>query len=167
VTRGWRAGALAGLLLAAAGPARAEDRAPLGPHLAVTAGVTEIVDPQPRGLYAIAWQDRRGAYKASPWVFVEATTRDTFFGFGALLDLPVGSRCLVTPSLAGALYHDHDGLGLGSMVEFRSALDLTWRIRTGWIGASVLHYSNARISGDRNPGTEALLFVWATPIGRR
>lgn len=161
-----RAGVVAGLFLAAAArAARAEP--PIGPHLAIAAGVAEIVDPAPRGLYSIAWQDRRGARRVSPWLYAEATTRDTFVGFGALVDFPVGARCVVTPSFAAAIYHEHDGLGLGSMIEFRSALEATWAVGTGRLGAAFLHYSNARIDAEHNPGTEALMLVWTTPIGRR
>jgi hypothetical protein len=171
VIHGRRAGVLAALLLLAAGadaePSAADDRAPTGPHLAVAAGLAELFDPDLCGLASIAWQDRHGARRASPWLFAETTERDHFFGFGALVDFPVGSRTLVTPSLAIALYHEHDGLGLGSMFEVRSALEATWPLRTGRIGAAVLHYSNARIGGDHNPGTEALLLVWMTPIGAR
>ena len=169
--RGRRAGVRAALLLlaagATAGPAAADDWAPTGPHLAVAMGAAQIFDPDLRGFASIAWQDRHGARRASPWLFAEATARDHFFGFGALVDFPVGSRTLVTPSLAVALYHEHEGLGLGSMFEIRSALEATWPLRSGRIGAAFLHYSNARIGGDHNPGTEALLLVWMTPIGAR
>jgi len=171
VIGGRRAGLLAGLFLlaagAAAGPAAADERAPTGPQLAVAAGVVQLFDPDLSGFASIAWQDRHGARRASPWLFAEATARDHFFGFGALVDFPVGSRTLVTPSLAIALYHEHDGLGLGSMFEIRSALEATWPLRSGRIGAAFLHYSNARIGGDHNPGTEALLLVWVMPIGAR
>ncbi len=168
---GRRAGVQAALLLVAAGagagPAAAGDPAPTGPHLAVAAGIVQLFDPDVSGFVSIGWQDRRGSRRASPWLFAETTSRDHFFGFGALVDFPVGSRTLVTPSLAIALYHEHDGLGLGSMFEIRSALEATWPLRAGRIGAAFLHYSNARIGGDHNPGTEALLLVWMTPIGQR
>lgn len=170
--RGRRAGVLACLLLAAgsasAAPgATSRDAAPVGPHLGLTAGVAEIVDPDPRGLYSISWQDRLGARRVSPWIFAEATTRDLFLGFGGLVDFPVGGGCVLTPSLGIAIHHEHDGLGLGAMIEFRSAIEATWPLGTGRLGAAFLHYSNARIDAEHNPGTEALLLVWMTPIGRR
>ena len=170
-----RAGALAGLLFAAAGDmARAgatapppDGSCPVGPHLSIAAGVVEVFDPEPRGFYSIAWQYRRGGRRVSPWLFAEATTRDTFIGFGGLVDFPVGGRAVVTPSFAVAVYHEHDGIGLGSMIEFRSGLEATWPVGPGRLGAAFLHYSHAGVGGDGNPGTEALLVVWTTPIGRR
>ena len=166
MSRGGRAAVLAGLLLLAPGGAVAGDAAPRGPHFAAAAGVVEIVDPEPRAFVSIAWQDRRGARRASPWLFAEATERDRFFGFGALFDFPLGSRTVVTPSLGVALYDEEGGLGLGSMLEFRSAVEATWPLGTGRIGAAFLHYSNAGVGGDANPGTEALMLVWVTPIGK-
>jgi hypothetical protein len=104
-----------------------------------------------------------GRYRPGPWLAIEATERDLFIGLGVFLDLPFGRRWVFTPSLGAAIYGEHDGLGLGHPLEFRSTAELTRRIGRWRLGGSFGHYSNAGL-GDPNPGTEILKVVWIVPL---
>lgn len=166
-----RAGLAAVLSFVALGdPVSATDpSAPAAPpsrRLAVGAGAVQIFDPDTRGFYSVNWQYHRGAHRVSYYAGAEATSRDLFVGGGAFVDLPIGARFILAPSFGAAWYHEDDGLGLGASLEFRSALEASWPLGRGRIGATFLHYSNAGTE-DTNPGTEALFVVWTLPLTRR
>lgn len=134
--------------------------------VALSLGAVEIVDPDPRALVSFEYRYAAGRYRPSPWIAAEATGDDRFFGFGALVDLPLGRRLALTPAFGAGIYLDPGGGGLGWHLEFRSSLEMTWRIGGTRLGAGVAHYSNAGL-GDTNPGTESLRVVWIVPFGAR
>lgn len=80
---------------------------------------------------------------------------------GFRLDFPVTRRFTVTPNWAVGLYDKGDGRDLGGPVEFRSALDLAFRVsRRAAVGLSFYHLSNAGLY-DPNPGSESLVVTWS------
>jgi len=127
--------------------------------------IAEVVDPHPRAMGFVEYRYEPAALRPGPWLALEATARDVFVGFGGFIDIPSGAGWLFTPSLGAAIYRDHDGLGLGSPLEFRVTGEFTRRVEHGRIGASLAHFSNAR-TGERNPGTEVLKFIWVVPLKR-
>jgi hypothetical protein len=129
----------------------------------VGAGVVESFDPDPRGLVSFEYRYAAGPLRPSPWIAAEATAGDRFFGFGGFVDVPLGRRFVLSPSLGAGLYVDGGDPGLGWHLEFRSSLELTWRAGATRVGAAFAHYSNAGL-GDANPGTEALLVRWVLPV---
>jgi hypothetical protein len=164
-----RRGIAAGLVVAALGCATAAAAAAPGAaagasSIAIALGAVEIVDPNPRGLVSFEYRYAAGRYRPSPWLAAEATGNDRFFGFGAFVDVPLGRRLVLTPALGAGIYLDHGGIGLGWHLEFRSSIELTWRVGATRLGAGIAHYSNAGL-GDTNPGTEAFRVVWVVPFG--
>jgi hypothetical protein len=133
--------------------------------LLLGAAAAGIFDPDPKAMASFEYRYATGRHRPGPWLALEATERDLFIGFGAFIDLPMGQRWVFTPSLGAAVYHEHDGLGLGYPLEFRSAADLTYRLERWRWGASFSHYSNAGL-GEDNPGTEILKIVVVVPVGR-
>ncbi len=80
---------------------------------------------------------------------------------GFRLDFPLTRRFTVSPNWAVGLYDKGDGRDLGGALEFRSALDLAFRVsRRAAVGLSFYHLSNAGIY-DLNPGTESLVVTWS------
>lgn len=74
----------------------------------------------------------------------------------------LGDRWTVTPFTGGTLYERGDGKELGGVVEFRSGLELGYRLGGDrQIGLSFYHLSNADIY-DANPGVNSLVvtFRW-------
>ncbi|HVF60477.1 MAG TPA: acyloxyacyl hydrolase [Thermoanaerobaculia bacterium] len=80
---------------------------------------------------------------------------------GFRLDFPVTRRFTVTPNWAVGYYNQGEGRDLGGPVEFRSALDLAFRVsRHAAVGLSFYHLSNAGLY-DLNPGSESLVVTWS------
>ena len=70
---------------------------------------------------------------------------------------------LFTPNIGVGLYDEGDGKKLGSSIEFRSGLELSYELENERrIGISISHISNASI-GDKNPGTEIISISYQIP----
>jgi len=133
--------------------------------LLLGAAAVGLFDPEPVAMASVEYRYTTGRHRPGPWLALEATKRDLFVGFGAFFDFPMGRRWVFSPSLGAAIYRDHDGLGLGYPLEFRSAAELTCRLEHWRLGASFSHYSNASL-GEDNPGTEIVKIVFVVPLGR-
>lgn len=98
-----------------------------------------------------------------PVLGVAATSEGNYWGYGGFRwDIPAGERWITTLGFAVAAYEDGDGKNLGGVVEFRSSIDLAYRLKGGSrVGLSFYHLSNARIY-DLNPGSESLILTWST-----
>jgi hypothetical protein len=163
--RVWR-GALVGLVLAL-GPScvRAEEVALLRP----AAGVFEFnLNSAAAGELGLQYRLGQNTGPIHPLIGVFGTTDAAFLfyaGFG--VDIPVGGPLYLRPSLAPAFYHRGEGKDLGSIIEFRSALELAWRTRRGLrLGIELDHVSNAG-SAPSNRGAESLTVAISIPVGGR
>tara|TARA_B100000575_G_scaffold275485_1_gene260125 strand:- start:608 stop:1087 length:480 start_codon:yes stop_codon:yes gene_type:complete len=66
----------------------------------------------------------------------------------------------VSPSLASGYYDEGNGKDLGSHLEFKSQINLGWKIgNKSNAGFSYSHISNANL-GDRNPGANNIAFTF-------
>jgi len=93
------------------------------------------------------------------------TTSQGFIGAGVLVDLYFDRRFVATPSFAPHYYWGgNKKLDLGHKLEFRSQLELSYRLdNRSRIGLALSHYSNASL-GDTNPGTETATVYFSIPI---
>ena len=100
-----------------------------------------------------------------PWAGIEATSDGAVYGLaGILVDVFFGRRIVLTPSFGAGLYHDGSGKDLGSLIEFRSQVELAYRFNDrSRLGVAVSHISNASI-GDDNPGTEIVNVYYSIPF---
>ena len=65
---------------------------------------------------------------------------------------------IFTPSFAPGLYHEGDGKDLGHVLEFKSEIQLSYKLsKDANIGFSYNHISNASL-GDKNPGANSYMF---------
>ena len=102
----------------------------------------------------------------NPVIGLSGTSEGNYWGYGGFRwDLPLQSeRWVTTLGFAVSAYEQGDGKDLGGVVEFRSSLDVAYRLRNGSrVGLSFYHLSNARIY-DLNPGSESLVLSWS--LGR-
>ncbi len=68
-----------------------------------------------------------------------------------------------TPSFAAGYYNDGSGKKLGNEIEFRTSLEISYKLKnSNKIGLSLSHISNANI-GDKNPGVEVLSLSYQIP----
>ncbi|MFN3076046.1 MAG: acyloxyacyl hydrolase [Alphaproteobacteria bacterium] len=112
----------------------------------------------------------RSDYKL--WVFkphagILATGDGAVYGWGGLLvDFDLGKNWVLTPSTAVGGYHQGRGKDLGSVLEFRSGLDLAYRFENrSRLGAGIYHISNAG-TGRRNPGEETAILSYSLPVSQ-
>ena len=102
-----------------------------------------------------------------PWAGIEATSDGALYGVGGILiDIFFGRRLVVTPSFGAGAYYEGDGRDLGSVIEFRSQIEVAYRFNDrSRLGIALSHISNAGI-GDDNPGTEILTLYYSIPFGK-
>ena len=84
---------------------------------------------------------------------------------GIVVDIPLPGGLRLSPAFAPGVVLAAGDRDLGSPVEFRSSLELSFapmeRLR---VGLGLTHISNARLS-QHNPGVELLTFSVAVPLG--
>ncbi len=100
-----------------------------------------------------------------PWVGLEATSDGAFYGaVGVLIDFDIGERVVLTPSFGVGYYEEGNGKDLGHEIEFRSQIELSYRLdNRARLGLAFSHISNASL-GDENPGVEILNVYYAFPL---
>ena len=103
-------------------------------------------------------------FDLKPFVGFEATLDSaSYFLAGVYLEDNIGtlftgdsSNFIFTPSFGAGYYDDGDGKKLGSDIEFRTTVEVSYQLKNeNRIGFSFGHISNANI-GDKNPGVEIL-----------
>jgi hypothetical protein len=94
---------------------------------------------------------------------VAAGDGDVVLYAGPMLDYKFTDHWMVTASTSVG-YWTSGGFDLGSHIEFRSGLDLSYRFANAVrVGIGFYHTSNADIS-TRNPGSESALLEYSIPL---
>ena len=110
-------------------------------------------------------------FDIKPFAGFEGTTDSaTYYLMGIYLDDNAGvlftgesSKFLVTPSFGIGIYEEGDGKDLGNSIEFRSTIEVSYRLKNeNRIGLSIGHISNANL-GDKNPGVEVISLSYQIP----
>jgi lipid A 3-O-deacylase len=114
------------------------------------------------GTSLISWTEPY--VKIRPFVGLEATSDLGIYGLGGILfDIPLGP-VMLTPSFGAGLYGRGDGRDLGSVVEFRSQLELGYRFENEMrVSLAYSHISNANLS-DTNPGVDIISAYLHVPV---
>lgn len=101
-------------------------------------------------------------FHLKPFVGFETTSDSAFYFLtGIYLEDNIGtlfegepSNSIFTPSFGIGIYDDGNGKELGSTIEFRTTLEVSYQLKNkNRIGFSFGHISNANL-GDKNPGVE-------------
>ena len=155
----------AGLILAAglaAAPARAGDPA----FLAVSAGGFDINDDDTAGEFRIEYRSDRKVLFLKPMIGLMLNTDGGVYGYGGInLDIFLGRRWVVMPNFAIGGYRRGSSKDLGSVIEFRSGLEIAYRLDDrSRLGVAFQHISNAGISNN-NQGTESLVLTYSIALG--
>lgn len=147
----------------------AEADPPREPMWSVSAGklgvFDDIGDPFELG---IAYRFRPvGKWSLLPAVGATVHDNGAYFVYSELRrEFWLGGSWLLVPSFGLGFFEDGKKLDLGHTVEFRSGLEVGHRLENGWrVGVALFHLSNGGI-GDRNPGTEALVFSISIPLSQ-
>ncbi len=97
-----------------------------------------------------------------------AGSRGILYAYGGLrIELPLADRWGISSGSALGLYEPAHGKNLGGPLEFRSHIELSYRMRDGSrVGLCLYHLSNGGLH-DGNPGTESLVLNYSAPLRRR
>ena len=167
MTKRWLSAAACLTVAAAlwAAPSRAGEDSPA--LLAIGVGYFDVLQSDDTAAdFRLEYRHGKGLWWFKPWAGVEATSDGTVFGLGGiLLDIPLGRRFALTPSVGVGAYGSGDGKDLGNTVEFRSQVEVAYRFENNTrLGISFGHISNAGL-GNRNPGVEIVNLTYAIPLG--
>jgi hypothetical protein len=102
-----------------------------------------------------------------PTLGVTASAQGALYAYGGLsLDIPLGERWMFTPGTGAGLLYRSYSKNLGGPLEFRSALELSYRLSNdAWIGVCLYHLSNAGLRTP-NPGSESLVLTYRSGLAR-
>jgi hypothetical protein len=102
-----------------------------------------------------------------PTLGVTASAQGALYAYGGLsLDVPLGERWTFTPGAGVGLLYRSYSKDLGGPLEFRSALELSYRLpNDAWIGVCLYHLSNAGFRMP-NPGSESLVLTYRSGLAR-
>jgi len=160
------ASAVVGFLgLGGSGAAGAEEMA----HLRPAAGVFEFnLHTASAAELGLQYRIGRNTGPIHPLLGAMATVDGAFFVYGGFgIDIPIGRRFVFRPSLAPGIYHQGQAKDLGTAMQFRTGVEVAWRLAGGWrVGVELDHISNSGYA-DTNRGAESLMVTVAVPVGRR
>ena len=131
-------------------------------------GGYDVNDDSTAGQFNLEYRSDWDEWYVKPFAGVMATMEAAAYVYGGiLLDVYLGRRVVFTPNVAVGLYSDGDGKDLGNTVEFRSGLELAYRLdNRARLGMAFHHISNASLS-DNNPGTETFTLTFSLPLDNR
>lgn len=101
-----------------------------------------------------------------PWIMGFVTTGSTLYGSaGFYRDFEVFDDIYITPVIGiGAWSRGNAEKDLGSILEFRTGAEATYRFRNGSrLGFQFFHLSNAS-TRDQNPGQESIMGIYVLPL---
>lgn len=160
-------GVAAPLLLAAAilSSSSAEARAANLEGWSASVGQFDVDQEQETLELGLDFRFRRVFWGLQPIVGLGATRDEAVFGYGGVTrPFELGkSSFFVVPNFAVSLYENGDGKDLGQALEFRSGLELLYRLPRGTrVGVGFYHLSNSSLD-EVNPGANSLLLRVVLP----
>ena len=133
--------------------------------LAVSLGAFDMNDDQTSAEARIEYRSDWRPWLVAPMVGLMTNSDGGVYGYGGLyLDVFLGRRLVITPNFAIGGYAQGGSKDLGSILEFRSGVEIAYRFdNRARLGVAFQHISNASID-DNNPGTESLVLTYAIPL---
>ena len=140
---------------------RAEEPA----FLAASAGGFDINDDDTSFEFRLEYRSDYRLWHVGPMIGLMVNTDGGVYGYGGLfLDIFLGKRWVVMPNAAVGGYRRGDSKNLGSVLEFRTGVEIAYRFEDkSRLGLAFQHISNAGID-DENQGTESLVLTYAIPF---
>ena len=95
-----------------------------------------------------------------------ASSRGILYGYGGVrIEVPLTGRWGIGAGSAVGLYERAHGKHLNGPLEFRSHVELSYRLSSGSrVGLCLYHLSNANLNQDGNPGSESLVLSYSAPV---
>lgn len=150
---------------------------PLGPPESVSASTGAFEVRKTLDEYETGWELRFAPRRFGllpgwapdliPVAGAMATSRGALLAYGGFrFDYPLGKRWVLSPGWATTLYYRGEGKDLGGALEFRSHVEVAYRLPgDARVGLCLYHLSNAGLLGF-NPGSESLVLTYTARLRR-
>jgi lipid A 3-O-deacylase len=165
--RGWWrrigvAGVLAGALMIASNPAKAE----FGGYIAGGLGAFDFLHNNTAGEGRLEFRFDQSLFYIRPLVGTFFTNKGSLYAYGGFRsEFSIGKHVLIMPVATVGYYEKGNGKDLGSHVEFKTGAEIDYVFDNGIrVGPAFDHVSNAGIT-KRNPGEENLMLMVSVPLG--
>ncbi len=134
--------------------------------LALSAGGYDVNDNEGAAEARIEFRWNQKYLGFKPMIGLLGNSKGGIYGYGGInFDMYFGNRWVLMPNFAIGGYRRGASKDLGSVLEFRSGIELAYRFDDrARLGVALSHISNASISNN-NPGTESLVLTYSIPIG--
>ena len=135
-------------------------------YLSFSVGGFDVHDDMTTAEFRVEYRSDWRRYILTPMVGLMANADGGVYGYGGVfIDFYFGRRLVVSPNFAVGAYRHGGSKDLGSVIEFRSGLELAYRFDDrSRLGLAFQHISNASIDKN-NPGTESLVLTYSIPFG--
>jgi len=136
-----------------------------GHRFQVGFGVFDVTDTDVAGEFRAEWHGKPFLENIRPLGGLTATSDEALYGYlGIVMDIPIIKNVTFSPSFAPGIYLENSGKKLGSLVEFRSMAEISYKFQSGSrLGLSVYHLSNAGLT-QYNPGVEVVTVCYTFPL---
>jgi len=135
--------------------------------LSFNGGVAGIFDSENPPVFSVQYRFAEKIAFGHPWVELSWATDGAIFagaGFAYSVSPDVTRKWEYTAGVGPGYYDRHQGVNLGSHLEFLSFLEVAYRLDSGnRFQARLAHISNGGVSRI-NPGTELLMLGFAIPL---
>lgn len=130
--------------------------------------IAEHTGTNAEALFGLEYRAEVWDYGIRPTVGFSVSQNGGFYGYGGIFwDIVLSDPWILSPNfmVGGYADGDNDSEDLGSAIEFRSGIELDYKMQNEHrVGIAFNHTSNASI-GNRNPGSESLLVTYSVPVG--
>lgn len=131
-------------------------------HFALSIGRFALADLETDGFDELTgeWRFPRTRWGLQPIAGLTLIEGGASYAYAGLrYELDLGADFLLAPSFAAGIYDDDNSFDLGGPVNFRSALELSWRATDAiTLGLTFYHLSNGRLY-EENDGSESLVLT--------
>lgn len=160
------AGAAMGLLIGVTATVPSTAWAGDPDFLTVSLGGFDINDDETAAEFRLEYRMSRKFLLLKPMIGLMGNSDGGVYGYGGVnLDIFLGKRWVVMPNFAIGGYRRGSSKDLGSVIEFRSGVEIAYRFDDrARLGVAFSHISNAGIDND-NPGTESIVLGYSIPLG--
>lgn len=140
-------------------PGNAQDRSD---RLAFSVGSFDVLNSTRSGELGFEYRFGPRAFELRPVIGVAVNSDEGGYLLAGLRrDFDLDGGWVLTPHFGITLFDEGDGKDLGHAVEFRSGIELSYRIGDrSRLGLSFYHLSNAGLD-ETNPGSESLVVVYS------
>lgn len=139
-------------------PAFAEEQS----AIALSAGAFSVFDSGTTMEAGVEYRFAPSVLDLIPTLGIAINADGGYWGYaGVRYDINIGQKWVLTPHLAIAAYEQGGGLDLGHDMEFRSGLDLAYKLNdSSRLALGIYHLSNNGL-GDDNPGSESMILTYS------